>query len=389
MRIIIGVLLCTVLVSALRAETTELMWAAQKGNLLRIKKLIEDGADVNAVNSNNVSVLYHTTYQNRPEAARLLIQAGARPSTKLEHAEVDRMLSDAGLGTIDLIVKGGGSAPQSAPTVPETGSTNPPVAVLPSELIPKYIAAERSDDYAVIIGVEKYEDLPSATFAERDAKAARAFIRAMGVPERNIMTLTGSRATRTGLVKAFEAWLPNNVSEKSRVYVFYSGHGAPDAKTKQAYLVPSDGDPQYLAETGYPLERLYEKLGKLKAKHVLVALDSCFSGAGGRSVLAKGTRPLVGKVDMSAGSNPKLAVITASGGDQISGSNEEAGYGLFTFNLLNGLNGAAKNGSGQVTLQSLYDYVKPKVQDEARRANREQTPQLQSAAPDEFILRAK
>ncbi|UPT73029.1 MAG: caspase family protein [Elusimicrobiota bacterium] len=255
--------------------------------------------------------------------------------------------------------------------------------------VPKFIQPPSTDDYAVIVGIENYADVPAAKYAERDAAAVKSFVQAMGVPDRNIMTLTGTRATRTGLVKAFEAWLPNNVSENSRVIVFYSGHGAPDAKTKQAYLVPSDGDPQYLAETGYPLDRLYEKLGKLKAKQVLVALDSCFSGAGGRSVLAKGTRPLVGKMDLAPNAGSKVAVLSASGGDQISGSNEDAGYGTFTYNLLTGLNGAAKNAQGQVTLQSLYDYVKPKVQDEARRANREQTPQLQSASPDSFILRAK
>ena len=153
--------------------------------------------------------------------------------------------------------------------------------------------------------------------------------------------------------------------------------------------MPSDGDPQYLAQTGYPLKRLYAKLGALKAKSVLVALDSCFSGAGGRSVLAKGTRPLVGKVDLAVQAEGKIAVISASAGDQISGANEEAGYGLFTYNLLQGLNGAAKDAQGQVTLKSLYGYLKPRVQDDARRGNRDQTPQLQSGGGEDLILRAK
>ncbi len=195
-------------------------------------------------------------------------------------------------------------------------------------------------------------------------------------------------ADKTGMEKLVEAWLPNNVSEKSRVYFYYSGPGAPDTKTGDAYLVPSDGDPQYLAQTGYPLKRLYAKLGALKAKSVLVALDSCFSGAGGRSVLAKGTRPLVGKVDLAVQAEGKISVISASAGDQISGANEEAGYGLFTYNFLQGLNGGAKDAQGQVTLKSLYGYLKPRVQDDARRGNRDQTPQLQSGGED-IILRAK
>lgn len=266
-------------------------------------------------------------------------------------------------------------------------SPRPALSALPV-LSPNYSLAGGIDDYAVIVGIENYLDLPAATYAERDAAAARHFIRAMGIPERNLTVLTGTRATKTGMEKTLEAWLPNNVSENSRVFFYYSGHGAPDTKTGDAYLVPSDGDPQYLAQTGYPLKRLYSKLGQLKAKSVLVVLDSCFSGAGGRSVLAKGTRPLVGKVDVALPSKGNISVISASAGDQISGSNDDAGYGLFTYNFLQGLNGAAKDSRGQVTLKSLYGYLKPRVEDDARRNNREQVPQLQSGGND-IILRTK
>ncbi|MEK7691189.1 MAG: peptidase C14, partial [Bdellovibrionota bacterium] len=150
---------------------------------------------------------------------------------------------------------------------------------------------------------------------------------------------------------------------------------APDPKSNQAYLVSVDGDPEDLDSTAYPIKQLYAKLDGLKVRQVIVALDSCFSGAGGRSVLAKGTRPLVGKIDM--GTLPdKLVALTASDKSQISGPIEEQGHGAFTYYLLKGLEGAAKDGSGAVTVQSLYDYLTPKVQDAARLHNRDQTPQL-------------
>ena len=40
--------------------------------------------------------------------------------------------------------------------------------------------------------------------------------------------------------------------EDSTVYFYYSGHGAPDLKTGQAYLVPWDGDAQFLKDTALP-----------------------------------------------------------------------------------------------------------------------------------------
>lgn len=249
---------------------------------------------------------------------------------------------------------------------------------------PRYRLPERAEDFAIIAGVEKYSALPAASYAENDARAVYAHVQALGVPARNIALLTGEQATRSGLVKNLERWLPQNVGENSTVYFFWSGHGAPDPATGAAYLVPADGDPQYLEDTAYPVKRVYEKLGALKAKRVLVALDSCFSGAGGRSVLAKGTRPLVGKIDLG-GPSARTAALSASGPAEISGAYDSQGHGLFTYYLLRGLNGEAAAPGGAVTVKSLFDYLSPKVRDEAKRANREQSPRLQAA--DDFRLR--
>lgn len=320
--------------------------------------------------------------------ARLLIDHGAEPMVAM--AEINSRASAAEAQTarnlFDKIAGVGAPKPPASVAAGDAPSMTHP------KLAPEFHAVERPNDYALIVGVEKYDDLPPATYAEGDAATAADFVRAMGVPARNVVTLTGSHATRSGLVKQLENWLAKNADETSTVYFYFSGHGAPDPATGQAYLVPFDGDPQYLVETAYPLKRLYEKLGALKAKRTIVMIDSCFSGAGGRSVLAKGSRPLVNNVDTSfssAGGN--IAALTASGPNQISGTNDEKGHGLFTYYLFNGLNGAAKDGTGQVTLQSLYDYLKPNVMDDARRANREQTPQLQSggAAASDEVLRPK
>ena len=236
---------------------------------------------------------------------------------------------------------------------------------------PRYSAPERPDDLAVIVGIESYSDIATkAPYAERDAAAFKAHVRALGVPERNIALLTGSKAVRSALTKNIEGWLPRLAKPDSRVYFYFSGHGAPDVKTGQAYLVPWDGDPNFLDATAYPVAQLYKKLGELPAKQVLVAMDSCFSGAGGRSVLASGARPLVSKVD--TGAVPAgLTVLSASAGSEISGSLDDRQHGAFTWFLLEGLN------ASKTTPKALADYLTPRVQDEAKRLNRDQTPQLQ------------
>lgn len=249
----------------------------------------------------------------------------------------------------------------------------PPVKSLHSDVDrPSYNLPEDERNFALVVGIEKYENLPPAEFAERDAASVKRHLLALGYPERNIIFITGSKAGRAGIEKYVESWLPRNVGPDSRVLVYFSGHGAPDVESGQAYLVPWDGDVKFLSNTGYPVKKLYEKLNALKSKSVLVALDACFSGAGGRSVLAKGTRPLVTRVDIGMAQEGKVVVLAASASDEITGTDESQGHGLFTYYMLKGIN----NNQGDVTVKGLYDFISPKVQDAARRDNRDQTPQL-------------
>jgi len=71
--------------------------------------------------------------------------------------------------------------------------------------------------------------------------------------------------------------LARRVTANSDVFIYYSGHGALDIKTKSPYLIPYDIDPNY-ASTGFHLDQLYKNLHSLRAKSVTVILDACFSG---------------------------------------------------------------------------------------------------------------
>jgi hypothetical protein len=252
---------------------------------------------------------------------------------------------------------------------------------------PTYRVLENPNNYAVVVGIEKYADLPDAEFALRDADAVRRHLLAMGYPSRNVIYLTGQNATRASIHKYLREWLPRNVRSDSRVFFYYSGHGAPDPKTGEAYLVPWDGDPRFLETTAYPVRDLYGALDKLPAGDVIVALDACFSGAGGRSVLAKGARPMGITVSPEALPHGKLVLFGAASGDEITSTLDDQGHGIFTYYFLKGLSGSAKTPSGAVTLKGLFDYLKPLVQDAARRQNRDQTPVLYGPQQDRVLVR--
>jgi hypothetical protein len=333
---------------------TPLICAAINGHASTVKMLLDAGANINAQDYTKKDALFYARTLRRTDVEQILRSKGA----------------------------GGGLAYMTppaitpAPTAPRAPLAPPaPTSIVSDVDKAGYLMPEDPDAYALVVGVEKYENLPAADYAERDAAAVRAHLLALGYPPRNIAYLTGAQGNYTNIKKYVESWLPNRVNAKSTVFVYYSGHGAPDPKSSEAYIVPYSGDPEYLEDTAYPVKRLYAKLGALKAKRVLVALDSCFSGSGGRSVLAKGIRPLVAKVDMGQ-VDGNIISLSASGGNEISGTIEEQGHGTFTYYLLKGLNGEAKDPAGAVTVQALYRYLTPKVQDAARLSNRDQTPQM-------------
>ncbi|MBI2787521.1 MAG: caspase family protein [Elusimicrobia bacterium] len=340
-----------------------ILLAAERGDLKMIQLLVEGGAKLDPDDTTPLTVAAMSGHR---DACRYFIGKGLSAEKVIDMLERNPNWSGAANGVRML------QSLQTQSPVPTTPAVIAGSAPLwPAFPAPSFASPERPDDLAIIVGIESYSDIASkAPYAERDADAFKAHVRALGVPERNVVLLKGSKAVRSALTKNVEGWLPRMVKPDSRVYFFFSGHGAPDVKTGQAYLVPWDGDPNFLDATAYPVAKLYKKLGELPAKQVLVAMDSCFSGAGGRSVLASGARPLVGRIDTGA-VPARITVLAASAGNEISGSLDDKGHGAFTYFLLEGLN------AGKNTPKDLNDYLTPRVQDEARRLNRDQTPQLQ------------
>lgn len=254
---------------------------------------------------------------------------------------------------------------------------------------PDFGLEPREHDVAVVVGIEKYRDIEApSSYSADDATLVKAYLKTMGFRETNIRLMLNDRATRTDFIKNFERWLPDNAKPDGKVFVYYSGHGSPDlsdAAHPRAFLLPYDGDPNDLANTGYSIERLYDHLGKLKASEVIVVLDSCFSGQGGRSVLAQGARPLVSNIVPVGAIAGNMAVLTATQPNQISTSSPERKHGVMTYHFLKAL----RDGTSSMT--AIYKKIKPSVEDDAHGQGVTQSPSLMlgtSANPHPFALAA-
>ena len=364
-----------------------------------VKKLLEKGYDPNG-KFGTLTILSFAAYNGQPETAKILFDKGAdldsavyglKDTAAKQLPYLDSPMNRSAYDKANLGVEmlNGFKRRQIEPrTIIAKSTTAAPVPekiTIKSDIdeLPAIKTKPNRNAYAIVIGIENYrQKLPKADFATNDAKLVSEYLsKVMGYPEENIVTLTNEYATKSDFEKYFERWLSNNAEKGSTVFIYYSGHGAPDLKTGGAYLVPYDGDPSFISETGYSLKRMYDALGKLPAKEIVVALDSCFSGAGGRSVLAKGARPLVMNLQDNVILPKNMKVLSASGGDQISSTYDEKGHGLFTYFMLKGIkNEDVVKQDGSIAISDLFDYLKPQVERIARKQyNNEQTPHLMGA----------
>ena len=248
------------------------------------------------------------------------------------------------------------------------------------ELDPSRIyESPKRDAVAIIIGAEIYESLPPAEFADHDARSFYDYAnKALGVPGKKIMVLTGNKAKRNDILQATRNWLAAEVNDnRTDVFVFYSGHGLASPDGKRRYLLPVDAKTDLLEDTAISQDQLVRIINAQHPRSVTLITDSCYSGVSrtGKSLLAS-ARPIA----IYSESEPlpgNTTVMSSSSGSQVSVSSPDIGHGLFSYFVMKGLEGDAdQNGDHRITAQELYAYVSDRVSKEAIRRGAQQTPTL-------------
>jgi len=249
---------------------------------------------------------------------------------------------------------------------------------------------EKKDNVALVIGISKYREktIPEVKYAARDAEVVARYLENVGgIPRANIKVLTDDKATKSDIEAQISDWIPRRTTEASTVFIYYAGHGTPGPQGREAFVVPYEGRPDYPSQL-YPLQKMYDTLNKLPAREVVVMLDSCFSGAKGRSITGEGTRPISISIENPVLAGGKIMILAASSGSQVSSDYDKVRHGLFTYYLLRGMRGeASRDREGTVELGGLYEFVKKNVAETASlEMNRDQTPVL---LPSEFTVQDK
>jgi len=228
---------------------------------------------------------------------------------------------------------------------------------------------EADNTYALIIANEDYQFVDPVNFASHDGEVFKEYcIKTLGIPEKQVRYCANASY---GVISGGVDWLSYalNNFEGSKAIVYYCGHGIPDEKTGDAYIVPVDGKGTNTA-TCYSLNKLYTTLAATKAVNVTYFMDACFTGAnkeGSMLVAARGVAREAKKEKLDG----NAVVFSASSADETAMTYPEKGHGLFTYFLLKKL----QETSGDVTYDELAAYINKNVKKEAFLINEKpQTP---------------
>ena len=248
--------------------------------------------------------------------------------------------------------------------------------------------------YAVLVGVSQYRssDVRPLRFAHQDARRFAEFLstgRGGAVKPENLTVLTDAGAT-TAAVRAAFAAVAAKATPKDTVLLLMAMHGTvleSQGRSRGAFLVTHDADPEDLAGTALPMAELQrflrEDLGK--AGRVVAFVDACRAGAVG-SIPTSAQLKLNRALDVLTMTDGELLLYAASRPGEVSyeGPQYGGGHGAFSFFLLEALNGAADfDGDQKIDLKELLNFVSQKV---AEATNDRQHPRDGGTLPNNVRL---
>ena len=206
--------------------------------------------------------------------------------------------------------------------------------------------------HALVIGNNDYQFLNDLENAQNDAKEMHTTLRSDYGFNSNLVL----DASRLDMYQAV-AGLIEQAQEDDLVLIYYAGHGFSVAD--QSYWLPVDvRSRQEAPGTGLSSETMANWIKNIKARHVMIIADSCYSGAGieTRGGFKHDAEELEGLLPFLLASRSRT-MITSGGDAPVMDGGGEGQHSVFTRELL----GILKENRGVMHSEALYTYLLERV----------------------------
>ena len=142
-----------------------------------------------------------------------------------------------------------------------------------------------ASNWAIVIGINQYRFLQPLKYAKRDAEAMSHFLTENAKFDRIFLFTDdslpiGGKSTepfRANLLRVLrQIFATPFMNDGDNFWFFFSGHGIPHQG--QDYLMPLDGDPEDIENTGISTNTITNYLRSCGADNAVMILDACRSG---------------------------------------------------------------------------------------------------------------
>jgi hypothetical protein len=294
---------------------------------------------------------------------------------KVNNKDYTKSMTDGGVFESSIELKNG-DTPVSIVAVRKDGTRNieqfvairnqfkPVKARKFDELFTRRLRNDLGDYFALVIGNDKYKDLDNLQTASSDAKEiAKILKKRYGYKVKLLIN-----ADKLTMLKALSDY-NKKLGKFDNLMVYYAGHGLIDANTKEGYWIPTDASSTDKS-TWIANKRISDFMANMKAKHVMVVADSCYSGTLSGSAIS----PLpddVDNEDILFTSRVKARTVLTSGGLQPILDSGGNGHSIFASAFIDTLN----ENDGVMEGYRLYKAMSQQVKLRSSLAGLEQVPE--------------
>jgi uncharacterized caspase-like protein len=248
------------------------------------------------------------------------------------------------------------------------------------------------DQFAIVIGIDKYpnEQLETLQNAVNDARAISIMLKKLGF---DVLELYNQEATKRNIIDAISQISRHTKNNDSHIF-YFAGHGKGftlENGERVGYILPHDtnlsiyeNDIIAYDDEAIPLSTIKKYAKNMKAKHIALIFDSCFSGL----AMKRGIE-LAKKINIEYYNDllslKAIHILTAGDDQPVS---DGTGHSPFTRALLQGLDQKGIDiidRDGFVTFRQVATYVKEKVEKATGRRQRPQFDNL-SFEDGDFIF---
>ncbi len=226
----------------------------------------------------------------------------------------------------------------------------------------KKFAIDTGAYYALLIGNNQYQYLPSLKTARADVESISVLLK----KKFDFQTKLLINATRDNILDAIND-MRSHISSNDNLLIYYAGHGYFDKQTQKAYWIPvdakNDNDKNWILA-----DRVTSNIKRFSSNHILIVSDSCYSGTMTRSISIKIRSSSERDKYLRKMMQRNSRTLLASGGNEPVSDTGGGGHSVFAKAFIEGLK---LMDTPNFTAEELfYEYVK-----EAVAGNSDQVPE--------------